>query len=72
MVRGFSVRLQDGLTLSSCVKAAVWKTWQKATTVLHGLAFGLYGQPSSSSLYKRHTGVLNCLPSDRQISVVQR
>lgn len=27
------VRLQAGLTLSICIKAAVWKTWQKATTV---------------------------------------
>lgn len=46
-----SVRPQTGLTLSSYAKAAIWKRWQKARAPLHGLASGLYGQPSSSSLY---------------------
>lgn len=72
MIRGFSVSLRTGLTLFSCVKAAVWKTWEKATTVLHGLASGLCGQPSSFCLHKRAAQALNCLPSDRKISVIQR
>lgn len=65
MIRGFSVSLCTGLTLSGYVKAAVWKTWGKATTVLNDLASGLCGQLSPFSLYKRAAGVLNCLPSDR-------